>query len=383
MKRGRKREFNIHIPAHINQNQLPDNCKWDNSGQGHWYTQYKDETGRRRRKKIADRYASLADLHQYMGEFNSDHQNTFSTLSKLFQDSPKFKSLSKRTHQDYIYSSLLIENHPTLSGKPLGVIALSRWNSPLTQKLIDQLAEMRGPSAANHALRYARRLFKWGKARGYILDNPASGIEEAKETPKQQLVNDEVYNRVLNHVIQAGSKGHGVKGSCPEYLWMIMEIAYLCRLRGIEVIDMHEDRDTGRVLVCQRRKGSRTNAVEWSPRLRKAWDAAIARRDKIWRAKKIAVPISAADRPIFISKSGKALSKSAVDTAWQRMITLAMSGDTPLITEDERFSLHDLKRKGTTETKGTRAEKQEAGGWKSESVVERYDKSIPVVKPVL
>jgi site-specific recombinase XerC len=383
MRRGRKRQFNIHIPAHINQDKLPDNCHWDNSGTGRWYTKYKDETGKRKQKTIADRYATLSDLHRFIEEHNASDSNNYITLSKKFQESKQFEALSELTQRDYIYSSSLVENHPTLSGQLLGTVGLSKWSSPMVQKLIDQLAETKGSSAANHALRYTRRLLKWGKARGYVPDNFATGIEPAKEKPKQQLVSDTVYNKLLDHVMAAGSYGHGKKGGCPEYLWMIMEIAYLCRLRGAEVVDMSEDRDTGDVLICERLKRSRTNAVRWTPRLRAAWDAAIARRDKIWRDKNIPVPISPADRPIFVSKTGKRLSKSAVDTAWQRMIHFAMSGEEPIMLEHERFSLHDLKRKGTTETEGTRADKQEATGHRSASMMDIYDKSIPVVDPVL
>ncbi|WP_417511335.1 hypothetical protein [Methylophaga sp.] len=383
MKRGPKRQFNIYIPKHINQEQLPDNCHWDNSGQGHWYTKYKDpQTGRRKQTRIAGRFDTLPELHQAIADFHAEDQNTFNLLTREFQKSPTFKDLSDNTKRDYRYCSALVENFPTLSGKPLGTVSMSKWSTPMVQKLIDKLASEKGSSAANHALRYTRRLFKWGRARGFIDTNFATGIEQAKEKPKQQLVSDEVYHRVLDHVLQSGRLGNNVKGACPEYLWPVMEIAYLCRLRGIEVIDMTDDRATDEHLVCSRRKGSRTNAVKWSPRLRKAWDAAIARRDKIWSAKKIPVPLNPAERPVFVSKTGQALNKSSLDTAWQRMITLAMEGDDPVITPEERFSLHDLKRKGTTDTKGTRAEKQEAGGWKSADVVDRYDKSVPVVNPV-
>jgi len=47
---------------------------------------------------------------------------------------------------------------------------------------------------------------------------------------------------------------------------------------------------------------------------------------------------------------------------------------------EDRFSLHDLKRKGGTDTVGTRAEKQDALGV-SEAMMKVYDKSVPRVKP--
>lgn len=51
------------------------------------------------------------------------------------------------------------------------------------------------------------------------------------------------------------------------------------------------------------------------------------------------------------------------------------------MSQEQRFGLHDLKRRGTTDTKGTRADKQEAAGWKDQDMVDIYDFSIPVVSP--
>ena len=47
---------------------------------------------------------------------------------------------------------------------------------------------------------------------------------------------------------------------------------------------------------------------------------------------------------------------------------------------EDRFSLHDLKRKGGTDTVGTRAVKQDALGV-SEAMMKVYGKSVPRVKP--
>jgi hypothetical protein len=52
-----------------------------------------------------------------------------------------------------------------------------------------------------------------------------------------------------------------------------------------------------------------------------------------------------------------------------------------IIQEEDRFSPHDLKRRGVTKTKGTRAEKREASGHKSEKMMDVYDHSLPTAKP--
>jgi hypothetical protein len=43
--------------------------------------------------------------------------------------------------------------------------------------------------------------------------------------------------------------------------------------------------------------------------------------------------------------------------------------------------MHDFKRKGITDTVGTRADKQQASGHKDESMMDVYDLSVPLVRP--
>ena len=50
------------------------------------------------------------------------------------------------------------------------------------------------------------------------------------------------------------------------------------------------------------------------------------------------------------------------------------------MTKEEWFGLHDIKRRGTTDTKGTAEDKLEATGHKSRQILEIYDKSISRVK---
>ena len=51
------------------------------------------------------------------------------------------------------------------------------------------------------------------------------------------------------------------------------------------------------------------------------------------------------------------------------------------MTEDQRFGLHDMKRRGATDATGTKAEKQQKTGHKSARMVDAYDLSIAKVKP--
>jgi hypothetical protein len=377
--RGRKRKYNNKIPTHINQDQLPSGCYWDSSARGHWYTVFFDETGRQRRKRIAGQYATLSDLHKIIEEKSGSNTNNYKWLSDLFKKSSSYQGLTKNTRQDYIYSGNLVEKHPTKTSETLGLIALSKWSTPMVQKLVDQLTSKNGASAANHALRYTKRLFRWGVNRGYIPTNYAAGVEQAVERPVQQLVSDDVYIKTLNYAKQCGALIPKTEGSAPDYIWITMEIAYLCRLRGVEVLLLTEDKGLEEGIRCDRTKGSRSNIAEWNDRLRHAWRSALDRRDSIWKAKSFPKPKNIKDRFVVVNNNGEFLPKSSFASAWQRFITRAIS--VGVITSDERFSLQDLKRKGTTDTKGTRDVKQEASGHKSSSMMDVYDKSVPLVKP--
>ncbi len=72
------------------------------------------------------------------------------------------------------------------------------------------------------------------------------------------------------------------------------------------------------------------------------------------------------------------MSKGGLDSAWQRFVHAAIKDKT--IAEEQRLSLHDLKRKGGTDTTGNVADKQTALGV-TEAMMKVYDLSVPQVKP--
>ena len=184
--------------------------------------------------------------------------------------------------------------------------------------------------------------------------------------------------RLTEFAQQRGQRTRGEKGACAPYLWIVMELAYICRLRGIEVVTLTDANSTADGVMTNRRKGSRDNIVRWYPRLSAAWNAATERRAGIWKAKGRPVPMHPENRPLIVAADGSELRKSSLDTAWQRLIKLAIEEE--IITEEERFGLHDLKRRGITDTKGTRHEKQEASGHRSASMMDTYDFSVPIVQ---
>ena len=52
-----------------------------------------------------------------------------------------------------------------------------------------------------------------------------------------------------------------------------------------------------------------------------------------------------------------------------------------MITREQRFTLHGLKHRGITDTKGKKADKKEASGHKSEAMLDLYDYEVAIVEP--
>lgn len=183
------------------------------------------------------------------------------------------------------------------------------------------------------------------------------------------------YNAILAYALKRAAITANTKGSIAPYLQWFLELTYLCRLRGVETLTLTLHHKTKAGITTNRRKD---NLVKWTPRLRRAGIGAIACREGVLARKarqgKV-VPDSAA---LFLDRDGQPLDKDGLDTLWQRFIKEAIKEKA--IRPEDRFSPHDLKRKGITDTQGTGAEKKNAAGL-SEAMMKTYDKSVPTVKP--
>ena len=356
------------LPHGIQAQQLPTGVYWCRNGRGHWYTISHDDQGKRHTHRLAGPEATLAELHQlrHQGKIG----DSFDWLAQQYLASPDFKRLAPKTQTNYAgYLHRTVSQHPSKFGK-VGALPLSDWTPGMVQILIDRIGVERGPSAAHGVLAYINTVFAWNRRRDHVKDNPATGIKAPPERKRRTLPSDQAYQKILDYSQHAG----------PSYLHSALQLLYLCRMRGIELFDLTDANEHPEGLLINRRKGSRSNIVAWSPSLRQAWDSLKARRDALLRKHRIPTPLKPEDRHLMLSdyRGGK-MSKENFDRAWARFINAAIAEG--IITEEERFSPHSLKRKGVTDTKGTRAEKQEASGHRSAAMLDIYDAEIKLVKP--
>lgn len=375
----RTRKHNPHIPPHIDQAAIPAAVFFDHRGKGAWYTLHRDEAGKQRRQNIAISSATLADLHKIMELRNGVDRESLNYLCQQYHESAKFKRLAPKTQTSYTWARDVLVNIPTKLKQPLGELGVRKFTPALIQRLIDRIADEGTPSKAAHALRYLRLVMQWGRNRGYLDSNPALGIEAPAERKQRRLPSHAVMLVLIERARELGKLKRGQLGAVPPHLSYVMELAYLCRLRGIEVVTLTDANELADGVMTNRRKGSRDNVVSWTPRLRAAWEAAKTRRDQIWKGRGTAVPTNPEMRYIITAEHGGALGKSGLDTAWNRFMRNAIKAG--VITTEQRFGLHDLKRRGITDTPGTRADKQQASGHRDESMLDIYDLSVPTVAP--
>jgi site-specific recombinase XerC len=356
------------IPAHIDAKKLPTGIWWDKSGAGKWMLKYKDaDMGKWRSKRLIGAEASLAEIWQAYESHNAPRVATFSTLSKDFQQTPIWRRLAISTQRDYLDCHMQICSTKGKTGT-LGDVPLSQWTIGLVRKYRDKRGEA-SASRANKELAYIKRIFSWAYEYEKIKFNPADGVKKLTIKPRQHYAEDSDYEFMLQVA----------KESNYWYVWPAMEIAYLCRMRLSEVLDLSDANELPAGLLIKRRKGSRDNITEWNPRLRAAWDHAIATRNQILADRKQPHPIRAEHRHIIISeRTGDKIVLDSLKTAIGRITVAAKQAAEKRGINWVPFTFHDLKRKGVSDTSG---DKLEASGHRTASMLNVYDVKLKTVKP--
>lgn len=377
-RRGRKRKHNPTIPSHIDQSALPTGLYWNGSGAGRWYVFDRDaETGRPKLVTVASAAAKLSDLHAIMElRDGGDARGTLGRMMADFTESAEWAGLSDATRRDYTYCSNIVRAQRTKIGT-FATLRADAIEPPLIRRLVDLLATGRKasrpgaddavigrPSTANHVLRYLRRLFAWGIAFGHCTKNPARGVKQSAERGAFKMPTPEAHAAALAFARERGARTARSAGSCPAYLAPVMELAYLCCMRGAEVLDLTDASADDDGIVVRRRKGSQDNRLLWNPRLRAAWAAAGATRPQ---------DDSGASRPMIYGQNGP-LTKGALDQAWQDFMRLAIRDGA--IGAADYFTLHGLKHRGMTDVDDDRA-----GGHKSATMRRRYRHRLDSFEP--
>ncbi|MCA1852355.1 MAG: hypothetical protein LC647_08165, partial [Beggiatoa sp.] len=278
-------------------------------------------------------------------------RGTLRWLCEQYLASPAFAAKRPATQSDYQFCHRQILATKLANGDVFGDVALHHIKPGTLVKYLHR----RGPDApvrANREIAYLSIVFSWAYARDMVKLNPVKGVERLPESARTRYVEDGEYEAVYR---QARTK---VKAT---YLAPAMELAYLMRLRQIEVRALQKSDCILEGVRARRRKGSREQIVEWSTRLQ----AAVAAADTCSDVGSIYV---------LHDRRGQPITKSAFDSAWNTLMNECLSsGDLT-----ERFHFHDLKAKGVSDFDG---DKQQAAGHKTPQMAAVYDRKIHRIKP--
>lgn len=375
---GRKRKHDPTIPAHIDQVRLPPGVYWDRTGKGRWLLAESTPEGRRKLRRIAGPDARLSELQSIVEDLHSrTARGTVGRVMDRFEQSSAFAKLEPRTQADYRYYRRTIEALRTRSGGTFDQLVVDRLTPPVLQRMVENFAAAGTPTKGNRLFRYLHRVFRWGVNHGECRTNPGAGVVQATEVNKVRVPDIATYTRVLEFARERGQLSTRTPGAVPPYLWICMELAYLCRLRGIEVDTLTDANITEAGLLTNRRKRSNDGLMSWHPRLRAAVDAALEIRQAAMERKRRPVPLRPQDRQLIVTYDGTPLTKSGLDSAWQRMMLKAVEAG--VLAKEERFGLHAMKHRGVTDTTGHLGDKQQAAGHKSQQMTQRYNHSLPTI----
>lgn len=309
---------------------------------------YDPHTRKQTQRHLCSASAPISEVWQaYEAATQPTDHGTFRWLSRQFRESPAHAELAEKTRRDYADARRRICAMPMADGRLLGDLSLATWTPQLVAKWQDKRGK-ESPVVCNREKSYLSRVFAWGLLRGHCASNPAAGVPRLKEHARTRYVTDE---ELASFAAYCADHPSGV------YLVPIMELAYLLRARTAEILDLRAEQMTAEGVLLKRRKGSRDTLSSWSPRLKAAVDAAQA-------AKRERGVISAW---LFAGKDRGRLKESTVQTAFQRLMR-----EWSVQSETQRWSLHDLKAKGITDTE--HGDKLAASGHKDPKMLAIYDR---------
>lgn len=267
-------------------------------------------------------------------------------LLTQYRDSPQFNKLAKRTQK---YRSEMIDRicaYRMKNGKSFGDAELKNITSGAIRRYLDKRESDGSPVSGNREMATISVAWNWALERDYILMvNPCNVVKPNKEEARDRYVTYEEYK--------------AVQEIAPDYVKKAMELAYLCRMRRVEILNATRAQVLDVGFDTKRAKGSRSAITEWSDRLREA-----------------VKPICEISSMYVIhNKNGEKISEEAFKSAWRRL-KAKMPG-----IGIEPFNFHDIKAAGISDVEGGDSEKMEASGHKDRKTMLIYDRKPRVVKP--
>lgn len=273
--------------------------------------------------------------------------NTLGWLFDSYPASAEFRALAESTRKMYERNAHTIRKTRIRGGHDFGDVTLKQLTRGVFRKYMDKRSQSGAPVQSNRELSFMKTAFRWALERDIIRENPVAAVKKNKEKPRDRYINDAEYKLVYD--------------LAPPMVKCAMELAYLCRARLIEVRGFKRSDTTEDGLLIKRAKGSRTQLIKWTPRLRKAVEMGRQANGKVMTM----------DPYILNRKSGGQITDSGFKTAWQRIMAKAQKKGL-----SDRFTFHDIKAKGVSDFDG---DKTKASGHKSPRMAAVYYRRLETI----
>lgn len=246
-----------------------------------------------------------------------DKGKSLSWLLKKYLKSPKYLALSQRTQKDYAWYSEKITKMPGKDGACFGDFPFHKITRKTISAFRDKLAGK--PTQANRRMQFLSAVFSWAIEEELLEANPCKGVSKFKLDPRTRYTEDDEYDLVL--------------GCASSYLFLpiMMELAYLCRMRMSEIRTMPIDAPNDIGVSVKRSKKSESELTTWTPRLRKAIDEARA------------LFPDATSKYLIHNEDGSMITENQFRNAWRRTMEKAKKRGLK-----KGFTFHDIKARGVT-----------------------------------
>jgi len=258
-----------------------------------------------------------------------------------YLNSPRFKELAPKTQRSYEDSFNSLTTYPLADGRSFGDAPLEQINKRVIRRFLDHYPY---PVAANRQVALLKAAWRWVEQRYEgIPENPCTGVDANRERPRERYVTDWEYEQML--------------GVVPPWLWVAMELSYLCRGRKSEVLALTRASIQSNGIYLQRAKGSDDEVTLWSERLKEVI--------------RVAAELPGPSEYLVRNRGGR-VTKKAFDSAWARAKRKAGSAVFP---PGDGWTFHDIKAKGYSD------QREQSAGHRSERMHRVYSRKAREVEP--
>lgn len=307
---------------------------------------YIDKETPMRSVRLCPADAPLSQVWQEYEKLKQGQQKTLRWLLYEYKGSKQYQKLAVRTQKDRANFIDRICAYKMKSGKSFGDAELKNITSGALRKYLDARDKDGSPVSGNRELAIISVAWNWALERDYLSQiNPCLVVKPNQEKSRERYVSEDEYKAIYD--------------IAPRYIQQGMELAYLCRMRRMEILNATRSQILEEGFETNRLKGSRSAITEWSDRLREA------------------VKASDGVSSIYIlhDSNGQQIKEQAFKSMWRRL-----QAKMPKMGID-KFNFHDLKAAGVSDVVGGDDEKMNASGHKDRKTMLKYDRKKRVVKP--